>query len=58
MGTATKLCRLQEEYELYRGMWDAAVQQEGPDSWSARLAQTMIEDIQEELYLLRRTLAA
>lgn len=49
MRTETHVGKLQEEYKLYFEMWANALEEEGPQSWAAQLAQTMLDDVREEM---------
>ena len=58
MSAETKASQLREEYELYRRMLRSAIAAEGANSSMARLAQAMVEDVQEELKALTLQTAA
>ncbi|MEP6962509.1 MAG: hypothetical protein ABI995_10535 [Acidobacteriota bacterium] len=40
---------LREEYQLYVSMWKDAKVVDGPDSPTALLAQSLVEEVQDEL---------
>ncbi len=49
MTSTAKAHKLNEEHDLYLAMWQNAITEEGADSSMALLAQSMLEEVLEEL---------